>query len=178
MGTPSPSSTPRTSSGASCNGSTPRTARPANCPLRCARKASCTFIPTASAFSVASAKTPRRTATAANPQRDAQKLTSGDSDEAWPSIARDAQLLVHTENNDGATALVLMDFIHDETMRLSVNELEFDKAYREPVALLRLQVGAQDKPPVAAKVSLKRKGGKFFVPVGSLYRFSGSRMHF
>jgi len=62
MGTPSPSSTPRTSSGASCNGSTPRTARPANCPLRCARKASCTFIPTASAFSVASAKTPRRTA--------------------------------------------------------------------------------------------------------------------
>src|SRR5207253_3888724 len=75
----------------------------------------------------------------ADPQRDAQKLTSGIADEDWPSLARDGQLLVHTDNNAGATALVLMDFIHDERMRLSVNELEFDKAYREQIALLRLQ---------------------------------------
>src|SRR5216117_1852681 len=113
-----------------------------------------------------------------NPQRDAQKLTSGIADEDWPSIARDAQLLVHTENHEGATALVLMDFIHDDKMRLSVNELEFDKAYREKIALLRLDVVDPDKPPVAAKVSLKRKDGKFFAPLGSLYRFSGGRMHF
>ena len=114
----------------------------------------------------------------ANPQRDAQKLTSGIADEDWPSIARDALFLVHTDNTEGATALVLMDFIHDEKMRLSVNELEFGKAYREPIALLRLQVGDPDKPPVAAKVSVKRKDGKFFAPLGSLYRFSGGRMHF
>ncbi len=113
----------------------------------------------------------------ASPQREAQKLTWGSADEDWPSIAREAQLLVHTENNEGATGLVVMDFVHDERMRLSVNELEFDKAYREPVALLRLQVGDQDPPPVA-KVSLKRKGGKFFAPLGSLYRFSGGRLHF
>jgi hypothetical protein len=114
----------------------------------------------------------------ANPQRDAQKLTSGSADEDWPSIARDAQLLVHTDNNEGATALVLMDFIHDERMRLSVSELEFDKAYREQIGLLRVQIGAPDKPSVAAKLSLKRKDGKFFAPLGALYRFSGGRMHF
>jgi hypothetical protein len=114
----------------------------------------------------------------ANPQRDAQKLTSGNADEDWPSIARDAQLLVHTDNNEGATALVLMDFIHDERMRLSVSELEFDKAYREQIGLLRVQIGAPDKPSVAAKLSLKRKDGKFFAPLGALYRFSGGRMHF
>src|SRR5881396_3430425 len=114
----------------------------------------------------------------ANPQRDAQKLTSDNADEDWPSVARDAQLLVHTENHEGATALVLMDFIHDEKMKLAVNELEFDKAYREQIALLRLQLGDSDKPPVAAKVSLKRKDGKFFAPLGALYRFSGGRMHF
>src|SRR6266487_5792390 len=80
----------------------------------------------------------------ANAQRDAQKLTSGIAAEDWPSIARDAQLLVHTDNNEGATALVLMDFIHDEKLKLAVNELEFDKTYREQIALLRLQVGDPD----------------------------------
>ena len=114
----------------------------------------------------------------ANPQRDAQKLTSGIADEDSPSVARDAQLLVHTDNTEGATALVLMDFIHDEKMRLSVNELEFGKAYREQIALLRLRVSDPDKPPVAAKVSVQRKDGKFFAPLGSLYRVAGGRMHF
>ena len=113
-----------------------------------------------------------------NPQRDAHKLTSGIADEDWPSIARDAQLLLHTDNNEGATALVLMDFIHNERMRLSVNELEFEKAYREQIALLRLQMGDPDKTPVVTKVSLKRKDGKFFAPLGSLYRIAGGRMHF
>src|SRR3989454_3942755 len=75
----------------------------------------------------------------ANPQRDAQKLTSGIADEDWPSVETDGRFLVHTENHEGATALVLMDFIHNEKTTLSVNELEFEKAYREQVTLLRLQ---------------------------------------
>jgi hypothetical protein len=114
----------------------------------------------------------------ANPQRDARRLTYGNADEDWPSIAREAQWLVHTENQEGATALVLMDFVHDEAMRLSVNELDFEKAYGDSIALLRLEVGDRAKPPVAAKVSLKRKDGKYFAPLGSLYRSSGGRMNF
>jgi hypothetical protein len=114
----------------------------------------------------------------ADPQRDAKKITSGQADEDWPSVTRDGQLLVYTENSEGATAPVLVDFIHDEQRKLSVDELEFGRAYREPIALLRLEVGERDKPTVAAKVSLKRKEGKFFAPLGSLYRFFGGRMHF
>jgi TolB protein len=114
----------------------------------------------------------------ANPQRDAQKITSGQADEDWPSVAHTPPILVHTENHEGATALVLMDFIHDEKTTLSVSELEFEKAYREQITLLRLQVGGRDEPPTAAKVSLKRKDGKFFAPLGSLYRLAGGRMHF
>ncbi len=113
-----------------------------------------------------------------NPQAGAQKVTSGIADEDWPSVARDGQLLLYTENNEGATSLVLVDYIHDEKPTVSVNELEFDKVYREPIALLRLQLGDRDKPTVASKVSLKRKDGKFFAPLGSLYRFAGGRMHF
>jgi len=114
----------------------------------------------------------------ANPQRDAQKITFGQADEDWPSVEANGHFLVHTENHEGATALVLMDFIHNENSRLSVDELEFQRAYREPIALLRLQVGDRDKPPVVAKMSVKRKDGKFFAPLGSLYRFAGGRMHF
>ncbi|PYM09969.1 MAG: hypothetical protein DME18_17145, partial [Verrucomicrobia bacterium] len=114
----------------------------------------------------------------ANPQRDAQKITSGQADEDWPSVETDGRFLVYTENPEAATALVLMDFIHNENTTLSVEELEFERAYREQIVLLRLQVGDRDKPSVAAKVSLKRKDGKFFAPAGSLYRFTGGRMHF
>jgi len=113
----------------------------------------------------------------ANPQRDAQKITSGQADEDWPSVETDGRFLAHTENHEGATALVLTDFIHNEKTTLSVHELELEKAYREPVALLRLEVGGRETP-AAAKVSLKRKDGKFFAPLGSLYRVAGGRMHF
>lgn len=113
----------------------------------------------------------------ANPQRDAQKITSAQADEDWPSVETEGRFLVHTENHEGATALVLTDFIHHEKTTLSVYELEFEKAYREPIALLRLEVGGRETP-TAAKVSLKRKDGKFFAPLGSLYRVAGGRMHF
>jgi hypothetical protein len=114
----------------------------------------------------------------ANPQRDARKITSGIADEDWPSVETDGHFLLHTENNEGATALVLKDFIHEEDRTLSVDELEFAPAYRERIGLLRLEIGDRDKPPVAAKVSVKRKDGKFFAPIGSLYRLLGGRMHF
>ncbi|HKS36481.1 MAG TPA: CehA/McbA family metallohydrolase [Verrucomicrobiae bacterium] len=113
----------------------------------------------------------------ANPQREARKITSGQADEDWPSVETEGRFLVHTENHEGATALVLTDFIHQEKTALSVHELEFEKAYREPTALLRLEVGEREAR-LAAKVSLKRKDGKFFAPLGSLYRVAGGRMHF
>ncbi len=114
----------------------------------------------------------------ANPQRDAQKLTSGQADEDWPSSDRDGRLLIHTDNSEGATALVLKDLIHHERSTLSVKELEFGKVYRDPMALLRLQIGGPEGSPVVAKVAVRRKQGKFFAPPGSMYRFNGGRMHF
>ena len=114
----------------------------------------------------------------AHPQRDARKITFGQADEDWPSVEADGRFLIHTENHEGATALVLMDFIHNDKTTLSVDELEFGKVYRDPVGLLRLQLGDSNKPPVAAKMSVKRKDGKFFAPLGSLYRVAGGGMHF
>src|SRR5437899_6814945 len=76
----------------------------------------------------------------AHPQRDARKITFGQADEDWPSVETDGRFLIYTENHEGATALVLMDFIHNDKTTLSVDELQFGKVYGDPVGLLRLPV--------------------------------------
>ena len=110
-----------------------------------------------------------------DPQRNARQLTHGIADEDWPSVAKDGRILLYTENHEGATALVQRDPGTGQKTTLALNTLAFDPVYREGAASLRLHV--PDEPGVA-KVSIKRKDGKFFAPVGSLYRFLGGRLHF
>jgi hypothetical protein len=114
----------------------------------------------------------------ANSQRDARKTTFGQADEDWPSIDSEGRYLVCTENHEGATSLAFRDFVHNDKTTLSVEELDFQKVYREKLAFLRLTIDDEAQSPVVAKVSLKRKDGKFFAPIGSLYRVAGGRMHF
>lgn len=113
-----------------------------------------------------------------DPQRKALKITSGQADEDWPSVEREGNYLAYTENHDGATTLVLRDFIHNQQSSLAVDELSYDTVYPESLALLRLEPGDSKTPSVAAKVSVKRKDGKYFGPLGCLYRVAGGRMHF
>jgi hypothetical protein len=112
----------------------------------------------------------------ASPQRDAQKITSGQADEDWPSVAHEPRWLLHTENHEGATALVLADFIHNEkTTCRCRNWNSKGLSERSPCCDWKLAARSNRR---AAKVSLKRKDGKFFAHLGSLYRFAGGRMHF
>ena len=111
----------------------------------------------------------------ADPQRAARQLTHGVADEDWPSLAKNGRVLLHTGNHEGATALVQMDLASGQKTTISLSTLEFEPVYREHSASVRLKL--LDRPSVA-KISIKRKDGKFFAPVGSLYRFLGGRMHF
>jgi Tol biopolymer transport system component len=91
------------------------------------------------------------------------KITSGQADEDWPSVNADGQVLIHTDNREEATALVRHHPRTGESRALALDRIDF----REPVGIARLQL--RDKAtgePTAARVSIKRKGGKFHAPAG------------
>ncbi|MBI4622907.1 MAG: CehA/McbA family metallohydrolase [Verrucomicrobia bacterium] len=113
------------------------------------------------------------------PERGAVRLTTGGADEDAPSSSADGRWLVYTDNSAGSTALVLRDLVRSSRRTLPLDALVYSVAYREDNGTLELSVVDQATgQPAVARVSIRRKGGKFFAPVGALYRVAGGRMHF
>ena len=105
----------------------------------------------------------------------ARKITHGQADDDWPSASADGRWLVHTENQEGATALVRVDLKSGDRQTLSVDRVDF----REPTGKLRLKViDAHSGEPVVARISVKQSGGKFHFPLGALYRITSGLGHF
>lgn len=110
-----------------------------------------------------------------DPLKNRRKLTYGQADEDWPSIDREGRLLIHTENQTGATALVRVDSTTHERRTLTVDRIDFG----QPTASLRLKIlDRATGRPTAAKVFLKRIGDKFHAPLDALYRVTSGRLHF
>jgi hypothetical protein len=105
----------------------------------------------------------------------AQRITSGMCDEDWPSVTSDGRWLLHTENHEGATALVRVERATGQRHSVVLDGIDF----REPTGTLRLTLkNKAGGEPVAARVSIKQTGGKFQFPIGSLYRFTAGAGHF
>ncbi len=109
------------------------------------------------------------------PLAGARKMTFGQADEDWPSVSADGRWLLHTENQEGATALVRVDLKSGERQTLRLDRTDF----RETTGRLRLVLtDAHTGDPLGARLSLKQHGGKFCFPPGALYRLTGGAGHF
>jgi Tol biopolymer transport system component len=110
-----------------------------------------------------------------HPLESARKITFGQADEDWPSVSADGRWLVHTENQERATALVRVDLKSGERQTLSVDRVDF----HEPTGKLRLKViDAHSGEPLVGRISVKQSGGKFYFPHGVLYRITSGLGHF
>ena len=108
------------------------------------------------------------------PER-AHKITFGQADEDWPSVSADGRWLLHTENQERATALVRVDLKSGQRQTLSLDRVEFG----EPTGKLRLVLKeAHTGEPLVARLSVKQNGGKFHFPPGALYRLTSGFGHF
>lgn len=110
-----------------------------------------------------------------NSLRDMRKISSDMADEDWPSVSRHGTWLVHTENSQGATALVRRDLASGSTQKLRVHGVAWKGNFGR--ATIRLRDKA-DGGPLTARVSVQRKGGKFYAPFGALYRLTNGKGHF
>src|SRR5207247_20756 len=115
-----------------------------------------------------------------HPEQSPQRLTSGQADEDRPSVSADGRWLVYTDNSEGPTALVVLDMTSGERTPVQVTGQDFG----EPIGAVRLRI--LEKPGddgTAARISIQRKrvgdqGGKFYAPVGSMYRIDRATLHF
>ncbi len=105
----------------------------------------------------------------------ARRTTFGHTDEDWPSMSANGRWLVHTENAEGATALARIELSTGRRESLSIDRLDF----REPTAKARLEIlDSRTGEPLTARVSVMKVGGKFFFPLGALYRLTYGAGHF
>jgi TolB protein len=103
------------------------------------------------------------------------KLTFGQADEDSPSTSADDHWLVYTDNRESATALILRNLKTGDEKGLSVSGLDFG----QPTGRVRLVVLEKGTGrPLVARISLQQQGGKYFAPVGALYRMLGNLEHF
>lgn len=111
----------------------------------------------------------------ADPVHSRRKLTFGQADEHQPSVSRDGRLLAYTDNRESLTSLVVRSLQTGDQRTLRISALDF----REPTGLLKLSVrDAKSGRPTTARVSLERKDGKYFAPLGTLHRVLGNYGHF
>jgi WD40-like Beta Propeller Repeat len=105
----------------------------------------------------------------------ARKLTFGQADEDSPSTSADSRWLIYTDNRESATAIVLRDLNTGDETTLSVSQLDFG----QPSNTVRVVVAEKGtRQPLVARLSIQQQGGKYFAPVGSLYRIHGDLEHF
>jgi len=106
---------------------------------------------------------------------NSRRITSGQADEDGASSSADGRWLVYTDNRDGATALVCRDLETGAERTLPVTRMDFGAPTGKlKIRLLEKGTGA----PLTARVSVQQKNGKYFAPVGALYRMLGNVEHF
>jgi hypothetical protein len=105
----------------------------------------------------------------------ARRITSGQADEDSPSTSADGRWLVYTDNRAGATALVSRELSTGAERAVSITQMDF----RAPTGTLKIRVAEKGAAaPLPARVSVQQRDGKFFAPVGALYRILGNVEHF
>jgi hypothetical protein len=108
------------------------------------------------------------------PLPGARRLTFSAGDEDIPSVSRDGRWLLHTDNRQGPTALVLRDRADNSEQVLQVVRRDF----RTPTGQLDLTVvGQADGLVTTARTSIRHAGGKFHAPPGALYRLLRDDLH-
>jgi TolB protein len=109
------------------------------------------------------------------PLRTAKRLTFSVGDEDLPSVSRDGRWLLHSDNRQGPTALVVRTRADNSEQVLKVVRRDF----RVPTGQLDLTVvGKADGLVVTARTSIRHSLGKFHAPPGALYRLQGNDLHF
>jgi hypothetical protein len=103
-----------------------------------------------------------------------QKLTHGEADEDWPSASACGRFLIHTDNVEGATALVRLDLESGAASALAIAGLEQGAAG----ALHLKAVDAAEGDPCGARVSVRGPDGRHHAPIGALHRQLGGRGYF
>lgn len=109
------------------------------------------------------------------PVARARRLTHGIADEDWPFVSADGKTLTYTDNRGGATALA----IQHQSDRLQREVVIRKIDHSAPVKRFRLRLPQRhSKRPEAWRVSVKRKGGKYHSPPGSMYHISAGLGYF
>jgi hypothetical protein len=110
-----------------------------------------------------------------DPLPRARRLTFAAGDEDKPSLPLDGRWLVHTDNREGPTAVVVRDRADNSEQLIRVTRRD----YRAPTGQLDLTVvGKTDGLVTVARTSIRHEAGKFHAPPGSLYRLQGQDLHF
>lgn len=105
---------------------------------------------------------------------DFERLTSGLSDEDWPSVT-EAGEMVYSDNVGNATRMVSMTLNDKRRTDLAVSHID----YGEPTRVVTLDVRAgSNKESNIGRISIRQKNGRFYFPQGALYRITGGLGHF
>ena len=108
------------------------------------------------------------------PLAGARRLTFAAGDEDSPSLSRDGRWLLHTDNRQGPTALVLRDRAGGAEQVLEVVRRDF----RAPTGQLDLTVVNQaDGLVTTARTAIRHADGKFHASPGALYRLLRDDLH-
>ncbi|MBM83670.1 MAG: hypothetical protein CMJ78_24185 [Planctomycetaceae bacterium] len=108
-------------------------------------------------------------------EASARKLTFGQADEDRPSVSRDGQWLLYSDNQRGLTALTSRHLPSGVSETLTV--ADFD--HGEPTGTFTIDcVDADTRNTVTARISLKHEGGKYYSPIGTLPRVLKGFGHF
>jgi TolB protein len=110
-----------------------------------------------------------------NSLRDARKLTFGQADEDAPSVSGSGEVLIYSDNAEGATALVRYETKSGERRTLSIDSIQQNT--HASTLMVRVVDKSSDKPAVA-RVSVRQEGGKFHFPVGAMHRHTAGVGHF
>lgn len=106
---------------------------------------------------------------------NARRITSGQADEDSASSSADGRWMVYTDNREGATALVCRELETGAERTLPVTGMDFGA----PTGRLKIRLSEKGTgAPLTARVSVQQKNGKYFAPVGALYRMFGNLEHF
>ncbi len=109
------------------------------------------------------------------PNANAKKISFGQADEDWPSVSVNGDKIVFTDNRDGATGLVVANPRENQEERVMVRSIDYGSA----IGNMRLKLDdPRTSEPYAARVSIKRKDGKYFAPPGAMYHITAGLGYF
>lgn len=111
-----------------------------------------------------------------DPLKKAKKLTSGLADEFHPSISADGKWMAYSDNRWSGAGVVKREVSTGSEHSLPVTKIDWG----EPEGKLRFNVSGEDKEEdsLTVRLSLKRKKGRSYAPLGSLYRTTQGVYHF